>query len=152
MRVIEAGADAPQIPQSGLRVERHLRHLSGQAAAGNELNDHVRSPVEFAEVVHVDDVGVAHLGDRLRLVAEAGHRVGPDGYSLEYLDGAGSLQLGVVGLVDEAHRTLADELLDFVGTELSPWLDRHGHLIMRWASGGLSRRMTRCGHDIENEV
>ena len=152
MCVIEAGGDASQISQGDLRVERRLRHLSGQAAAGNELHDHIRSSVEFAEVVDVDDVGVAHLGDRLRLVAEAGHCVGPDGYPLEDLDGASSFELGVVGLVDETHRALADELLDFIGAELGPWLDRHGPLIMRWASGGLSRRMTRCGHDKENEI
>ena len=85
-----------------------------QASPGDELDDHVRHAVVLAEVVDVDDVRVAHLGDRLRLMAEPSRRVRVGREPLQHLDRAGALQLHVVRAVNEAHRSLADEVLDLV--------------------------------------
>src|SRR5881628_1749145 len=112
--VVEAGRDASQIPESAAAVDAAGLHLAGQAAAWHVLDDHVRRPLELAVVVDVDDVGMAQLRDRLRLVAEAGDRVRVGRHRLHHLDRAGALQVGVVGAEDASHRALADELLDLV--------------------------------------
>ncbi len=57
---------------------------------------------------------MAHLGDGLRLVAEPGGGVGIWGQGLQDLDGARSFELDVVGAIDQAHGSLADEFLDLV--------------------------------------
>jgi hypothetical protein len=66
---------------------------------------------------------VAHLGDRLRLVAEPGRRVRVRRDPLENLEGAGALELHVVGAIDQTHGPLADEVLDFVLSELGSGRD-----------------------------
>ncbi len=114
MRVVEAGRDAAEIFQRRGRVEGTVAQLVGEASAGDELDDHVGNAVVLAEVVDVDDVRVAHLGDRLRLVAETRGRVRVGSDPLQYLDRARALQLHVVRAIDEAHRSLADEVLDLV--------------------------------------
>ena len=126
VRVVETGRDPTQVPDGAVLVERAVVHLGGQAAAGDVLDDHVRRPLELAEVVYVDDVGVPHLGDRLRLVAEAGDGVGVRRDRLHHLDRPNALQLGVIGAVDHPHRPLADEVLDLVRAQLRPRPDRHG--------------------------
>ena len=125
MGVIEAGGDPVQVLQRGRRVELALVHPAGQAAAGHVLDDHVRRPLELAEVVDVDDVRMPHLGDRLGLVAEAGHRVRVGADRLHHLDRAGPLELRVIGAVDQTHGPLADEVLDLVLTQFCPLRDRH---------------------------
>ena len=100
-----------------------MRHPGGQASAGHVLDDHVRRSLVLAEVVDVDDVGVAHLRDGLRLVSEPGHAVRVRGDRLHHLDRAGALQVRVVGTVNQAHGPLADEVLDLVLTQLCPWRD-----------------------------
>jgi hypothetical protein len=126
VRVVESRRDAAQVGQGRVCVQRAVRHLRGQAAARDELHDHVRRALVVAEVVDVDDVGVAEFRDRLRLVAEAGHRVGVGRHRLHDLDRAGALQLRVVGAVDATHRALSDEVLDLVLAQLCPLPDRHG--------------------------
>ncbi len=114
VRVVQAGGDAAEIFQRRGRIERPVAKPVGEAPARDVLDDHVGHPVVLAEVVDIDDVGVAHLRDRLRFVAEPGRRVGIWGDPLQDLDRSGALQLDVVGPVDQAHGALADEVLDFV--------------------------------------
>jgi hypothetical protein len=114
MRVVEARSDSAEVFQRGGGVERSTAEPIGQASAGNVLDDHVGHTVVLPEVVDVHDVRVAHLGDRLRLVPEPSRRVRARRDSLEDLDRACALQLHVVGAVHEAHRSLADEVLDLV--------------------------------------
>ena len=80
----------------------------------------------LAEVVDVDDVRVAQLGDGLGLAPEPGDGVGVRGDRLHHLDRAGAFELGVIGAVDDAHRPLADEVLDLVLAQPGPLPDRHG--------------------------
>ena len=115
VRVIKPGGDPPEVFQGGGQVDRPMRHRVGQAAARDVLDDHVGGALKVAEVVDVDDVGVAELGDRLGLVAEAGDRIDVGCDRLHDLDRAGPLQLRVIGAIDDAHRPLADEILDLVG-------------------------------------
>ena len=114
MRVVEAGGDAAQVFQRSRCVERSVAQLVGEASARDVLDDHVRHAVVLPEVVDVDDVRVAHLGDRLRLVAKPCSRVRAGGEPLQDLDGSGALELHVVGAEHEAHRPLPDEVLDLV--------------------------------------
>ena len=72
----------------------------------------------LAEVVDVEDVRVAHLGDRLRFVAEPRRRVRVRRDPLQDLDGARAFELHVVGAINQTHGPLADEVLDFVLSEL----------------------------------
>jgi len=112
--VVETRGDPAQVLQGGRLVERALLHPAGEAAAGDVLDDHVGRPLKLAEVVDVDDVGVAQPGDRLRLVAETRHGVGIRGHRLQHLDRPGPLELRVVGAKDHAHGSLSDEVLDLV--------------------------------------
>src|SRR4030088_2683440 len=86
-------------------------------------------------------------------MAKTGYRVGADGDSLEDLDRTRPLKLGVIGLVDEAHRALAYVLLDLLRAELGAWLNRHGTLIMKWTLAARPTwRGSRGGHLIKNDT
>jgi hypothetical protein len=126
MRVIEPGGDAAEVLDSLGRIEPALAQAVGEASSGDVLHDHVGRPQVLTEVVHVHDVRVAQLGNRLRLMPEPrrGVRVRCD--RLQDLDRAGALELGVIGAINETHRPLADEILDFVLPQLGPGLDRQG--------------------------
>jgi hypothetical protein len=99
---------------------------SGQIAAGNVLDDHVRRPLVLAEIEDVEDVWVAHARNRLCLVPEARYGVLVRRDRVHDFDGAGASELLVVGAVDRAHSALAYELLDLVLPQLGSRLDRHG--------------------------
>src|SRR4029077_3421804 len=126
VRVVQADGDAAQEPDGCRPAQAPLGHAAGEAAPGHVLDDHVGRPLDFAEVVDVDDVGMAHPGDRLGLVPEASDAIRVGGDRLHDLDGADPLQLGVIGAVDETHRPLADEVLDLVLSEPATGRDRHG--------------------------
>ena len=66
---------------------------------------------------------MAHLGDGLRFVEEACHRIGTYRYPLQNLDRARAFELLVVGTVNDAHGPLADELLDLIGSQPGSGLD-----------------------------
>ena len=64
-----------------------------------------------------DSVGLGSVPgarDGLRLVPESRDRVGVRRDGMHDLDCTGARELGVVGTVDSAHRTLANELQDLV--------------------------------------
>ena len=117
-----------------LRRAAPLLTRGRKAAALDVLDDHVGRSLELAEVEDVEDVRVAHVRDRLRLAAEPRGRVGIRCQPLQDLDRADAFELGVVGAIDHAHGTLADEVLDYVRTQLGSGRDRHGSLIMRSGS------------------
>ncbi len=86
----------------------------------------------LAEVEDVQDIRVAHVRDRLGFAPEPCARVPIGGQALQNLDGRDAFELGVVGAVNDAHGTLADELLDYIRTQLGS--GTYGHfwgLIMR---------------------
>ena len=114
VRVVKPGGDAAEVLQSRRLVGCAVRHRAGEAAAWDVLDDHVRRALVLAEVVDVDDVRVPQLGDGLGLVAEAGDGVRVRRDRLHDLDRTGPFQLRVIGAVDHAHRSLADEILDLV--------------------------------------
>ena len=126
VRVVESGADAFQEEERGLPVEA-LTSLEAiaQGAAGHVFDDHVGRSLELTEVVDVEYVRVAHLGDRLGLAAEAGGGVGVGSEHAQDLDGGRPGQGQVVGAVDGPHRPLPEQLLHLVGAEVRPRLDRH---------------------------
>ena len=127
MGVVETRCDAAEVLDGHRLIELGPAQTVGQAAARDVLHDHVRRSLVFAEVEDVEDVRVAHLGDRLRLMAEARDRVLVRRNRLHDLDGAGARELGVIGAVDDAHGALAYEVLDFILTQLGSGSDRHGH-------------------------
>ena len=69
---------------------------------------------------------MAHMRDRLRLAPEPCIRVGVGGQALQHLDRSDPFQLGVVGAVHHAHGALADEILDYIGTQPGSRTDGHG--------------------------
>ena len=108
--VVEGGQDA--VHDVELLVER-LQQVTvdrgPEIGAHQELHRHVEEPVLLAEIVYGDDVGVVEEGRRLRLAPEAieglvaGGRVHGEG-----LQGDEAPEDGVLGLVDLAHRALAE--------------------------------------------
>src|SRR5207247_10649927 len=73
-----------------------------------------------------DDVRVAQLADRLRLLGEAlGERRVAGGLRREDLDRDEAAERGPITLVDGAHAARADLLDDVVGAEPAPGLDGH---------------------------
>ncbi len=124
--VVEAGGHAAQILERRTGFHRSLLHPARKAATGDVLDDHVGRSLVFAEVEYVDDVGVAHLGDGLRLMTETGSRVSVGRYALQDFDGTGALELHVIGAVNDAHGPLADEVLDLVLAQPGSGLNRHG--------------------------
>src|SRR2546422_370335 len=125
MCVVEPRGDTTQVFQRGLLIQRALLQLSREVAARDVLHDHVWRPLVVAEIEDVDDVRMAHLSDGLRFVVEASDSVRADGDSLQDLDRTRALELGVIRAINDAHSPLAYELLDLVGAQLRPCLDRH---------------------------
>src|SRR4029077_14817638 len=117
--------DALQILQGGRRIRWTLLHLGGQAAAGYELDDHVWRPLVLAVVEDVEDVGVTHLCDGLRLAAEAGDRVRIGRDPVHHLDRSGARQGHVVSAIDDAHGALTYEVLDLILPQPCAWFYRH---------------------------
>ena len=91
MRVVEPRRNPAQVLERRRLVEPPAVHAPGQAAAGDVLHDHVGRPLVLPEVVNVDDVRVAKLGDRLGFVPEAGHGVVVRRDGLHHLDRARAL-------------------------------------------------------------
>ena len=98
-------------------VAGHERH---QAAAGHEFHAEVVLAVVRADLVDRDDARVVEQGDGLGLVPEpaqlvvAGEQAGPD-----HLEGDGSIERDLAGLVDDAHAAAADFAADLVVAEVA---------------------------------
>ncbi len=109
--VVERGQDA--VHDVELLVER-LQQVAvdrvAEVRALEELHRHVEEPVLLlAEVVHGDDVRVVEEGGRLGLALEAleGLVAGRRAHG-ERLQGDEAVEDGVLGLVDLAHRAVAE--------------------------------------------
>ncbi len=88
--------------------------------AADELHHNVGDAGLFAEIVDLNDIRVVEARDCLRLAHEA-HGEILRGILVELahedrLDRDLAVQLGVEGLADDTHRTLADHPLDLVAT------------------------------------
>ena len=88
-------------------------HELVQGPAGNELHSDKRAAALIGDVVHVDDIGMIQRGGCLGLLHEASLPLWFS-YCLgaEYLDGDGSVQVGIERLLDHAHATLAELRFD----------------------------------------
>jgi len=114
VRVVEAGGDAAQESQCRAPRKKPVAQSAGEVSPWDVLNDHVRRPLVLAEIEDVEDVRMSHPRNRLRFVPESRDRVGVRRDGMHDLDCTGARELGVVGTVDSAHRTLANELQDLV--------------------------------------
>ena len=87
-----------------------------QRLAFEKLHHDVRDFVlDHADVDHLDDVRVVDGGGGARLVDEAGHQAGAlEVLALQQLDRHPAAEHGVLGQVDDAHRTVANELAQLV--------------------------------------
>ena len=122
----------------------------GEALPGQQLHHHVRPAIfRLAVLVHADRRRVAQLRGHLELAAEAGHELGVrQALAAHQLDRHLTVDLGVVGLVDDAHAALTDDLLDpvaaadrLVDVVVEGHLERRGRRAR--CSGGGSRRRGR---------
>lgn len=91
-------------------------HPLAQRATGGQLHrDEHRVPVD-AHLVHGQDVRVGELCHRAGLSKQAlaglGGRGAREPVGAQYLDGEGSIQVGIVGAVDGAHTALAEGLAE----------------------------------------
>ena len=90
-----------------------------EVAPLEQLQRHERQAVDLADVVDLDDVGMAEPGDGLGLDAEPGEVIGPGLAAAEdHLQGDQAVQAPLAGLVDDAHPPLAQLLQDLVARNL----------------------------------
>jgi hypothetical protein len=95
-------------------VERGAAQPAAKRHPFDPIHHDVRAPVEHPDIVDRDDVGVAEQRLRARLadVARAAVRV-----ELRQLDRDRAIELGIVRLVDEAHRACARDVEDRVAPD-----------------------------------
>ena len=126
VRRTEPARDLEQ-PRQFLRLGDVLaREAVAQRAAGHELHRDVRVPVDLADVVHRDDVGVVERRGRARLA----HRPRPRDGTRAFVRPLGEHDLErdapaepwIEGEVDAAHSPFAEDRLDHVA------IDGVGHL------------------------
>jgi hypothetical protein len=140
VRLAEALGDLPRELQALELGDAALLEPLGQALAGQQLHDHVRAAVVgLAVLVHADRRRVAQLRGDLELAAEPDDELGV-GQALapDQLDRDLAIDLGVVGLVDDAHAALADDLLDQVAAGDRP-ADVVGETDLQRRRGGAAR-------------
>ena len=97
-------------------LRRDLPRLEqlAQAHAVHELHQQVVEAVGLAEVVHGDDVGVVQPGQRLGFALEALGEAGfGDLLRRQDLQGDDPVELGLAGLVNDAHAAAAEAFEDF---------------------------------------
>ena len=110
-RPAELRGDAAGLPGR----QRPAAQAGGQALAVDQLRDVVQALGGVADVVDLDDAGVAHPGQQPRLALEGGHPLGIIGPPrLDDLDRHGPRQAPVKALVDAAERALADDRAELV--------------------------------------
>lgn len=108
-RLIHALA-GPDRRQTSELLQQHL-----QAAACNVLHHEAVGAVDFVSVVGDDQVRMVEGGRRADLAQEAGDRAGAiDNRLGKHLDGDAAIEIGVLGLEDDAHRAAAAELEQLV--------------------------------------
>ncbi len=79
-----------------------------QAAAGAVFQREEGQAVVFADLVDLDDVGMLQAGDRFGLGPEALQLLAArDGAAQDHLEGDQAFELGLLGLVDDAHAAAA---------------------------------------------
>src|SRR5256714_2287983 len=97
-------------------------------------------PVEVAEVVDADDVGVLERCGGLRLVQESlAQVVLPRNRVVHHLDGDGAVQHRIPGFVHDTHRALAYELDYVVLTDVGNLGFGHAHSRLHGPTGPLPR-------------
>ena len=114
-RITNVGGDGEGVLRRQLALA--LDHL-GHIGAVDEFHDDVELAVgRFAEVVHMDDGRVVHLGHRARLVLEACDKlhVVVCGLGWQELDGDETVERFLAALVNCTHATFADDVQDFIG-------------------------------------
>jgi len=121
-RVGNLGGDGQRL----LERQRPLPEALGERLAREALHYKIRRAVGLAHVEERADVGMAQARDRLRLALEARPAIliGTD-IRREDLDGNGSVEAGVAGLVHLAHAAGANGEEDFVRAETGA--GRKGH-------------------------
>ena len=124
------------LAQAALRRGQPL----AQAPAVDELHGDEDVVADLADVVDRDHVRVRQLGHRLRLAHEPLLRLGAVIDRAQALDGDEATELRIVGLVDHAHATLAEQVDDQEAADelaLRPW--RHHLEIVVVVGGGRSQ-------------
>ena len=97
----------------------------GEDRSLEQLQRDERQAVHLADVVNLDDVGVAELGDGLGLDPEAGEVVGAGlAAAPDHLDGDQAVQAHLPGLVDDAHPPSTELLQELVAGDR--WAARTG--------------------------
>src|SRR5205814_291542 len=76
--------------------------------------------VQVADLVDLDDVGVAQAGDGEGLLVEAAQLGGGVGGAGDHLDGDGPLEADLAGVVDDAHAAVAELAEDLVAGDAGP--------------------------------
>ena len=86
-----------------------------QGFAGHELLHHIVQPLVVVEIKHLDDVGMAQLGNRLGLILEAVDESWVVGkVRVDQLDCYRTLQVRIDGLEHSRHAPLPEHLLDLI--------------------------------------
>ncbi len=139
------GVSSQQPPPGRDEDREHLAHraLTGrkpasEGAAAQEVHGQEDLSLEHAHVVHCDHVRVRQSRQRLRLTQKTGARrlvLDPRLVALQQLERDLAIQFGVVGAVDDAHRTVADAFQDHVAADPGGPIQRRrlppdGHIVV----------------------
>ena len=86
-----------------------------QSAAGDIFSHQIQVPIVFSEIMHVENVRVAHLAESASFLLEAfDHLLGAHAVATDELDGHRSPQAAVISLVDGCHAAFTQQLGDLV--------------------------------------
>jgi hypothetical protein len=86
-----------------------------QAAAGEQLHDDHKAPVDLAQLVHRHDVGMLQPGHQARFALEALDEIGVDRQlRVEHFDRHLALQRQVGSAVDRAEPALAQNFMQLI--------------------------------------
>ena len=110
-----------QQTQLPARCQRGLQILAFQV-----LHDQIRVPVKVAQVVHSHNVGMNQAGQRLGLdekpLQQRGILREPAG---DHLDGDGSIEVGIVGLVHNSHAAASNDVDNVIFPDLCGQIGSH---------------------------
>jgi len=123
---------------------------------GDTLHRYEVNAFSLADVVDGYDVGVVQRGSGLRFLHEAllTFEIG-DRLRRQDFDGDKAVKVGITGLVDHTHPTLAKFLDDAVVRDGSPdkWTGlRHGGVILGWGHRQVNEAKRTCAHPFTGEV
>src|ERR1700682_2737860 len=112
----ESGENVDDDVESGLQRKRLARlDQMLEINALDELHRDEEVTICFTQVVDAHDIWVLKRSGRLRLVQKTlAEVVLPRDRIIHHLDRNGTIEDGILGPVDDAHRPLADELEDAV--------------------------------------